>query len=388
VIAFDSIHDHNVSRLINRPGAYEWWEICAFNSAGTGIVVKFFRADPFATAYRLALQIHMTGRAVDPAQIQPMSFPAISVAMFHERKLLARTHVAGLPGAFHTDDHSSAAWKIAFSSGASLSRDADGWTLRLDRFAATRRRDRISIRPGRNEFDCEIHGQIHLNPAFQAITLQRAAMPDGPDGSTHEWLCTCPSAITSGCIQITSIRPPSRRQTEPSVEFDLDGSTAGFDHFWGTGLIGHGMRRWYRAAMRWNQGAVLAELPVIRKYIQLAGTMMRFAPNALPELTRCDHQRTKVFQRSAWLLAHPMELQWAREEEHQSMTHEIKSLHDALPYRGFAFTDAKYTTGRPPDHTIVGPMIGTFEMIQPARADWWLWRKLVRRDAGRPIART
>ncbi len=359
------------SHLAPRAGAYEWWEVEARDTTGQALTLQFVNGNPFDPQYRKQAMRQLAGQTVDVMDIRGSSYPAFRCTILQDRQVKAKCDMRCPPRSFdekfYRDD-----WSISYrGTDIKWSACADreqGWDICF-RNCPTRPRGMKAFYRPQPEDGCHMQGSLHITPAFSTTTLLRSSMPDSPDGATHEWLIALPAARISGSITIT------RPEGETTIE--IENWSGAVHHFWGSGIIGRGMRRWYRSSLTWGDGALHCELPILRKYIQLAGTSMLFRPDALPRIVRVDHQRTTAFQRSAWLLAHPLQADWTSEYENIALRQSVERLHDACPFAGTALTDATLTIGASPDEEIIGPAVGSFSMLQPARADWLLWKHCI-----------
>lgn len=355
------------SQLGNQPGAYEWWQLEAFDQEGTGLHLGLYNGDPFHPVYRQAVRRYLAGKTTEPAHLRPSTFPAVRLSVFEKKELVARAHWTTKPYSFAVNAK-GADWSVQVGPVLlRASRTISGWSVVIQETATQKTGWRAALgmnrEPGRT-----ISASIDITHAFKTISMRRAAMPDAPNGATHEWTLLAPAAQCSGVIDLG----PANHD-HGCKQLTLNGAFGSFHHFHGSGLIGNGMRRWYRGSMVWKDGAVLCELPIIRKYIQLAGTLSYFTPGKPPVILRCDHQRTTTFQRSAWLLAHPLEVHWRQLEFPAELSLPVKRLQDALPFRGISLCDTQFAIGRVPDDLVVGPGLGIFELLQPSRTDWRLY---------------
>lgn len=372
LIETKQIHAENRARRPTGRGAYEWWQIEAFDPEGSGVIVTLNHGDPFSRRYRRAIRRDRNGRLVDPAALRPETYPAVRIALFHKHRLLARGYES-LPARSFRESAADEPWSIRMGETA-FAEDGEGWTLRTSVIP-----QRIGLagvlRPGAF-LDSSISGSIEIEPRFHTTTLERSSLPDAPSGTSHSWLPACPSGRVRGQFKVEI---PGR----PVFAVDLSNAEGSVEHFWGTGPIGEGVRRWYRARLSWDEGAAIAELTIIRKYIQLAGTLMYFQPDKpAPSIVRCERPPTTVFQRSKWLLAFPTELTWHDPQHEMQLTHRISGLTDASPSRASCLSEATLQIGQAPDETIIGPHPGVFEIMQPQRTDWSLWHCWLHESTG------
>ncbi len=376
------------SRLVDRPGAYEWWQFEAFDETGNGITVALYNGDPFHPTYRRAVRRNLSGQPVDAAHLRATTFPAARVSIFQEKNLVARGHWATGPRSLRVGGRGRS-WSAQIGPvNLETNSQANGWRLRIQPTPTQRLGIKGYTQPNRNAGNTIQNVDLQITPTFQTTTIQRAAMPDSPDGSTHDWLIVCPAATVTGNIELTNPAPTKNSSSSPAspIHIELNDETLGsLNHFWGTGLLGNGLRRWYRGSLITPQGAIFTELPVIRKYIQLAGTLMHFAPASdAPALLRCDHQHSTGFQRSSWLLAHPLAMEWRNQIANVEIAFPIAQLHDAQPFRGLTLCSTQFEAGVIPDELILGPRTATFEILQPARADWRCWQRYLTAHTPKP----
>lgn len=363
------VHRHHRSHRITAHGGYEVWRLFAVNERGDGLCVAIANGDPLAPDYRAAVRDHRAGLLVDTTRLRPSAFPVVRISVYRSGVLLARGADLWPPNTFREEAVSSRPdeWAIAIG-GTRLERTGSGWSL-----IAT-------VRPaalGRNALrhpgplaGAEISCELHIAPASDSTTMQRAALPDSPSGASHDWLLTCPMAHVSGRIRFCD-------SNAVPVEMFLDHAPGLLDQLWGTGLFAEGIRRWYRAVTSWEGGTAIGELVIIRKFIQLAGTIMIFRPNRLPVILRTERLRPPAYERSHWLIAYPLELQWFRAAASAMLQHRVLGVPDSLPHRVLAWTEARLEAGQPPDELLVGPMRGWFELLQPGRVDASIWRPWV-----------
>ena len=356
------------SRLSVGPGCYEWWQFEAFDEEGTGICVGIYNGDPFHPLYRRAIRRHLGGQATEARMLQPSSFPSVRISVFVRKNLIARAHRMYAARGMEVSGEGSK-WSVR-AEGVILAADDDGgWELEIEESGIERLGFMGFVRPDRRGGGSLLRVSLRMESMFRTVTVGRASMPDSPNGSTHDWLVVCPAGRVMGSIEVVGGEGEAKRKLE------LRGAWGTLNHFWGTGLIGDRMRRWYRGTFLWDDGAVIAELPVIQKYIQLAGTLMYFSPGVVPRIYRCDHQRASAFQRSSWLLAHPLSMKWESAREGVAIIFPVKRLDDAQPFRGMALCETEFSMESETEDFSSGAGLGMIEILQPGRTDWWLWRR-------------
>ena len=373
-----SIHEHNRSRRIDAPGAYEWWEIQAFDEAGNGLICALHHGNGFDPAYRHAVRRLREGRVVESSRVKQTGYPAVRVAVFQGGRLAARAYAAYAPGTF-VEASRQEPWSIAIE-GTELravhhlledgrSAGADGWSLSVDVPATTRGWKGV-LRPG-TEPGGRIRAQLRVKPTFHTTTIARSSLPDSPSGAAHDWLIACPSSKVDGGIFWT-------RAGQPASEVRLAGALGAVEHFWGEGPVGEGTRRRYGARLSWPEGAAFGELIVVRKYIQIAGTLTHFVPGGAPRLARCDRAPRVDFQRSAWLLGYPLELTWSSRAHGLNLTQRVERLNDASPFDATCLASAVFEAWRPSvgeDARRLTNRLSVVRIWQPARADSRLWSR-------------
>lgn len=370
VIPTENIHEYNQAQFPAGLGAYEWWQIDAVDSQGNGLSVSIFNGNPFDYTYHYAIKRDRAGLPVVNLRLHPSAYPAVRVAIFKNSRLLSRSFTRWPAGSF-SQTHNQNQWSISVGN-TRLESAGNGWKLQSTtqpaRYGFT-----SLLNPG-SLINAKIQLEIDIQPQFNCLTLQRAAMPDSPSGTTHEWLIACPSAIITGIYTFEN-RADIRSD---NIKIKLENAKGSVNHFWGTGMLGEGLRRWYRSSITWHDGAAIAELPVIRKYIQLAGTLTWYRPDSLPIIMRCAKPHKTDYQRAAWLMAYPLEMSWHDPGTPSFVHHKIKNLNDTSPSTARAFTQATFEIGQRPDEIAFGPDMGIFEILQPARLNWRLWRPWIK----------
>lgn len=363
---------HLHSRSAPGTAAYEWWQVEAFDESGSGVRIELANGDPFDLGYRASIRRHGAGAYVEPALLGPTAYPAVRISLLRRHQLVARVHDLYDRGDFaETVGPGDDDWGIAIRHNT-LRRRGESWTLQAYG-APTEIGWRGLVQPGAiagGRLSCS----LNIQPRFRTTTVRRAFLPDSPQGATHDWFLACPAASVTGEVRLSV---PGRDE----IAVQLQQAPGAIDHFNGSGLIGRGMRRWYRTRLIWEDGAVVAETPTIRKYIQLAGTLMLFRPDEIPMIVRSERGPTPSFQRSSWLLAYPSALIWSDRATNTTLSLAVEHLHDSMPHRSFSLAQMEFETGQAPRELVVGPAAGVFEMLQPGRLDWWLWRRWLRSNA-------
>lgn len=402
--------------------SYEWWQLDALDRSGNALSISLFHGNPFDPAYRRSLQNEGQDEEVNRRRLMPASFPAVRMSLIVSGSLAARGYRSAHDMPFSERHAGTAGWSAGFDDlRLHHEPSTGGW-----RIAGSIPLDPIGLWNDLGLSWCHDRSaetsmptptaaiDVTITPAFAGPTVQRASMPDSPAGDRHDWFLMCPAGIVNGLVSIepmSTVRLPSERKRRsanrvadtlralahdpdaalpvtalsvPKAEQSIQGQTWTFrfdhahgtlDHYWGTGVVGNGMHRWYRARLLWDSGAVIAEIPTVKKYIQLAGTLMWFRPDEPPLIARCGLPGKSVFQRGAWLLAYPRHIQWRASPSNARITHALEHLIDVSPGRGLTITTAEFEAGLSPFETSHGPAAGLFEMIQPSRLDWHLWQR-------------
>ncbi len=390
----DELHARHHSRRLTSHGAYELWRLFAANEAGDGLSLTIANGDPFAPEYRATVRKHRAGFLVDTARLRPSAFPTLRLSIYRARRLLARAADLYPANSFRERSASPAdpAWSVSLGT-TRLERTTTGWSLVAD--ARPTALGRAALRRPGPLPGASINCELHITPALPDLTtLQRANLPDSPSGAMHDWLLVCPSARISGriCVTLPDQRP---------MEFFLDSASGSLDHFWGTGPLSESagshaaadrlspspaapasvsvsnVRRWYRARMAWDRGAAVGELVILRRFIQLAGSIMIFRPGRVPAILRTERLRPPVYERAHWLIAYPLELAWDQPSASARLEHRVSRVADVQPHHVLAFTEARLEAGQPPDELIAGPLSAHYELFQPGRIDAPYWRPFV-----------
>ncbi|MFG0330508.1 MAG: hypothetical protein ACF8PN_11490 [Phycisphaerales bacterium] len=368
LIPSDRIHEHNRSRRLTAFGGYELWRVAAFDRSRTGVIVSFFRGDPFDADYRQRVFDGRAGRAVESASMRPSSYPAVEIVVFSKGQLVAHSHAMAPPGAFAEAATNENPWWIRVATDQ-FQAEGGGWRLVASGVGRRLGLDGVR-RPGPTP-DGAIRVELNVQPAFSTTTVQRASAPDSPSGARHDWLLACPSAVVSGEVEFRSALGRVERLRAESWRGSVE-------HLWGSGPFGEGFRRWRCARLSWSDGAVVSELVILKKFIQIAGTLMIFRPDELPVIARCERPPETDYERGAWLLAFPLSMTWRSIDGVHEITHDRATPGLVRPHRAFGFSRATLESGEPPHEFVLENAPGVFEIIQPARLDWRLWRPWVR----------
>lgn len=358
-----AIHAHNRAAWTEELGAYEWWELSALDAGGSGLLCSIHFGDAFSPTYRRQVRQIRAGRFIEAALGRKTAAAALRTAVFSRGRLAARSDLAIDPRSF-IESGTAAPWSIDFAGGRLAAHD-QGWRLTLDAPCTTTGWRHI-VQPGAAA-GRTLSVRLTLAPRFHTPTYSRQFLPDSPAGAQHDWLPACPSGSASGTITWTD--PSGGRRT--LVLDDADGS---LDHFRGSGPIGEGLRRFLTARVAWPGGAAIGDLIIIRKYIQLAPTLMIFADGQAPRIIRGDRTPRAEFQRSAWLLGYPMMLTWASERQGVSITHAISRLADASPCRIAAVSRSSVRVEGGAREVRLEDQPGLVQMFQPPRIDAFPWR--------------
>ncbi|MCL4197111.1 MAG: hypothetical protein KJZ69_06425 [Phycisphaerales bacterium] len=362
-----AIHVHNRAAWTEELGAYEWWELSALDANGSGLVCSIHFGDAFSPAYRRNVRQIRAGRFIDAALGRKTAAVSLRVAVLALGRLAARSDLALDPRSFVEPD-ADAPWSIAFEGGR-LAAHGEGWRLVLDAPCTTtgwRHVLQPRLAAGRR-----LSVQLTLAPRFHTPCYLRQFLPDSPAGALHDWLPACPCGSASGTIAWSDA--VGQRRT-----LVLDDADGGMDHFRGSGPIGEGLRRFFTARVCWPGGAAIGELIIIRKYIQLAPSLMIFAQGEPPRIIRGDRTPRAEFQRSAWLLGYPMTLTWASERDGVAVTHAISRLADASPCRIAAVSRASVRVESASREVRLDDQPGLVQMIQPPRIDAFPWQRWCR----------
>lgn len=357
------VHAHNGVTWTDELGAYEWWEVSALDASRSGLVCSLHLGNAFDPAYRRQVRQLRAGRFVDASLGRKGSTAAIRLAVFRGGRLVARSDVRFDPLEFR-EQPDPRAWAIEFA-GNRLGREGDGWRLTLD-LPQTPFGWRSVLRPG-STGSGRIRVDLDIQPRFQTSTFFREFLPDSPSGATHDWLPACPGASVRG-------RAECSREGEASDTVDLADADGSLDHFRGTGPIGEGIRRYYIGRVNWPGGAAIGELIIIRKYIQLAPSLMIFSADESPRLIRGDRTPRADFQRSAWLLGYPMSLAWLNQREAVSVEHAVDKLADASPCRTAAVSRCSIRVESAVREVRFEDRPGLVQLIQPPRIGAFPWR--------------
>lgn len=346
------------------PGSYDWWEINAFDETGSGFTASIAVGNPFDPAYRTAVRNDRLGRLDAGGVLRRSRFCATRCSIFENGQLIAR-HASTFD--WQAKATSENEFRIGSDHVALTHHDDDSWTLTVD--APTQAHGiRGVLTPGRADRG-RITAALRMTPMPGLRPLSRTLLPDSPAGSTHDWLLAVGRASVSGTVEITSADKRTRST-------NLESAQASIDSFRGTGPLGEGVRRFFLAWAPIPEGVVVGELVIVRKYIQIAPTLLVLHQSGHVEVMRCDRVPRATFQRSKWLLAYPMKMTWRHEMNRWHIDHSLPGLHEAQPCRSLTLTDAAITCPTQSGSDLVRNLraAGRVRLIQPSRLDSWMWR--------------
>lgn len=362
-VSTDEIHAYNGITWTDELGAYEWWEISALDATGSGLLCSLHVGNAFDPAYRRHVRQLRAGRFVEPMLGRKSATAAIRVALFNRGRLIARSHI-GIDPDHVRETAVASGWSLHFGENH-LTADGDGWILHLNvPRTPTGLQSVVKRSPvagGRIKVD------LQVQPRFHTQTFFRGFLPDSPSGASHDWLPACPCASVTGTMEWAGGKGGAEK-------FELNNADGSVDHFRGSGPIGEGIRRYYIARVAWPGGAAIGELIVIRKYIQLAPSLMIFTADEPPRIIRGDRTPRADFQRSAWLLGYPLSLGWLSERDGIVVEHEMDRLADASPYRTAAISRCRVQIDSAAREVRLEDHPGLVQLIQPPRIDGFPWR--------------
>ncbi len=355
------------SRSPASPGAYEWWQIDASTDDGSGLRFELCNGDPFHPDYRETCAQLRTGRMIPASACRPSGYPGLRLALFDRGEVFARADLAYPPDSFR-EEIADGQWK-AILGPHRLTADSTELTASV-RCPVMRSGLRGLLRPGLIP-GSQLTLSINVRREFTCPALQRSSYPDANDGSTHDWIIALPAAVLTLEAALSVPGQPDRH-------LSLSHARGTVEHFWGAGPAGEGFRRFYTARSRWDSGTAVGELTILRKFIQIAPTLLLFAPETEPAVYRCLRPASPEYQRSAWLLAYPLNLRFEEPEAGVVVDHVMEARRISLPHQGLARTRCTVTH---PNWT--RQCAGTFDFVQPARGDWGPWSRWARPVAHR-----
>jgi hypothetical protein len=439
----------NRSRCPANPGSYEWWRFEAVDpGARTGCVLTFHNGLAFSPQYRRQVARHYDGTGAGrPELIWPEAHPAVSIAVFQNGKSLRRSDLLYKPGAL---SESTDPWTVRIGP-SSIRQEGAGWRLSLRgtpwslglagpqlhpdeeirielefqpqlqsptlerAYLPEQRRVRWPARRDVSDETASViaaleRGADSSEPAIVLSSVRAAAAEPGdadeqpvagaadaePDeeGSAdldatpierptaqHRWLLACPSARVTGTITVTTKKGKQTIQLENAIGYH--------DHVWGSGPIGEGFHSRFATRVSWPDGAVVCDLPMYGRYVQVAATFMLFHKTRPPSVYRGDRVQLASPQLSAWMLPLPGEMRWREVKDavsvHQEATATVESL--AHGSRGLATVDVTYPAEEDADaaasarkgmRTVRG--LGITELDQYNRMDMPVISRLIERS--------
>ncbi len=446
-VDLSELPERNRSRCPDAPGSYEWWRFEAVDpGARTGCVVTLHNGLAFSPLYRRQVARHYDGSGtVRPELIWPQAHPAVSIAVFKDGKSLRRSDLLYKAGAFaeigepwaarigpNVLEQTKTGWKLSFR-GTPWSLGFAGPQLHPDEeilvelefkrqlqsptleraYLPEQRRVRWPVR--RHEPDetanviaalergteggrpSDVLSSTHAvepapEPESDASAVIEAEADDAeerPDedstpierpSAQHHWLLACPSAQVSGTITVTTKKGKQTLKLENAIGYH--------DHVWGSGPIGEGFHCRFATRASWPDGAVVCDLPMYGRYVQVAATFMLFHRTKPPSIYRGDRVMLTAPQLSAWLLPLPTEMRWKGVREAVTVHQEAASTIELLAHgaRGLATVDLSYpdeedesarSAARKGMRTVRG--LGITELDQYNRMDMPILSRLIER---------
>ncbi|MFG0251460.1 MAG: hypothetical protein ACF8NJ_01140 [Phycisphaerales bacterium JB038] len=433
----------NRSRCPSAPGSYEWWRFEAVDpGARTGCVVTLHNGLAFSPQYRRQVTRHYDGAGAGrPELIWPDAHPAVSIAVFHDGKSLRRSDLLYRSGAFvetgepwsarigpNLLEETPSGWKLSFRGtpwslglgGPQLHPDEEiqvelefrrhlesptleraylpeqrrvPWPSRRDIpdetanvIAALERGTEVgepgkvlSSTPDRDVVPEAMPEEEEVEAPEEEGSVDEEAIPIERPPGQHHWLLSCPSAQVTGTIIVTTKKG---KQT-----LTLENALGYHDHVWGSGPIGEGFHCRFATRASWPDGAVVCDLPMYGRYVQVAATFMLFHRTKPPTVYRGDRVMLTAPQLSAWLLPLPTEMRWRGVREEVTVHQEASSTIELLAHgaRGLATIDLTYPdeeeesahAARKGMRTVRG--LGITELDQYNRMDMPILSRLIER---------
>ena len=152
----------------------------------------------------------------------------------------------------------------------------------------------------------------------------------------HRWLLACPTAEVRGSITVEA------RKGGGTLEFE---SASGYhDHVWGSSLLGEGYHSRYATRLNWPDGALVCDLPMYARYVQVAATFILFSENEPPRVYRGERTRLTSTQFTTWLMSQAKQMKWREVKKTVQMHQEAVAVIDSTPYsvRSLATVDLSY----------------------------------------------
>ncbi len=421
-------------------------------AARSGCVVTLHNGLAFSPLYRRQVARHYDGTGAGrPELIWPEAHPAVSIAVFQDGKSVRRSDLVYKPGSFtetgdpwalrvgpNSVEQFQAGWRVTLRgtpwslglAGPQLHPDED---IRINlefqplldsptlerAYLPEQRRARWPVRRDVSDEMASVIAALERGsaasepatvlssaragepPATQAEAREAAQPPAGAGADAadaadeapaeaaspltrpptlHHWLLACPSARVNGTITVTTRKGKQTLKLENGIGYH--------DHVWGSGPIGEGFHSRFATRASWPDGAVVCDLPMYGRYVQVAATLMLFHKTRPPSIYRGDRVQIASPQLSAWMLPLPGEMRWSEVKDavtvHQEATATVESL--AHGARGLATVDLTYpaeddegatSSARKGMRTVRG--LGITELDQYHRMDMPVLSRLIER---------
>lgn len=407
-VELSDLAQRNRSRCPSAPGSYEWWRFEAMDlGARTGCVVTLHNGLAFSPLYRRQVARHYDGTgASKPELIWPEAHPAVSIAVFQNGKSLRRSDLVYRAGSFtETTDPWSArigpnsveqkgsGWRVSlrgtpwslgiagpqlhpdeeirvdlefqplltsptvermylpeqkrvrWPAGRDVSDETASVLAALERGSGTSdpaailTSARKTDRPGTESAEeARAAGAVQMAAGAAETLDPRAEQPtpiQRPPGQ-HRWLLACPCARVSGSISVTTKKGKQTIKIESGIGYH--------DHVWGSEPIGEGFHCRFATRASWPDGAVVCDLPMYGRYVQVAATLMLFHRTGPPSIYRGERVVLASPQLSAWMLPMPSEMRWREVKGAVSVHQEAIAAVESLAHgtRGLATVDLTY----------------------------------------------
>jgi hypothetical protein len=412
---------HAGGRAAHRPGSYVWRRFVAFDpESRSGVEVSFHDGYVFSPQYRRTVNRYYAGIAPPGPQLRASAHPAVSISVFEEGKSWRPSVLHYRPSDLSLSENP---WRLEIGPNA-LETESGLWKLAVRGCPWSMTVAGPQLHP-----DETIRAELSFEPLLPAASVERAYLPDvrqveapsEPDldeeedeedettvidelteadegleeepeptpakgdptprprpADRHDWLIACPSARVNGTITLRSEAGERR--------IELDRAVGYCDCIRGDGLLSPRFFRRYATYLQWADGALICDLPMHSKYVQVAATFMLFGRDGALRLFRGDRVRMTDSQFSTRALPYPGEMRWRETGGgltlRQKMLFPYQSTFSAVrslvaceaSFRAPADKGASDTSGM---RTVTA--IGFTEVDQPSRLDYPMINRLLDR---------
>lgn len=213
----------DASKLVNEPGAYEWWNFFALDAASDLSVSMIFNAaDPFNCDYRRAVYAHRADPDAPAPSPRDYSLLQLQVTVDGTTVFSALRNPPGVTVSFSEEEPRGQVGDSTFSG--SVEGGVKVYRLHIDAPDTTN--------------NARMEADIVLSAGAPGFTVNGGLYGTMEGGTQHAWQFPLGNPRSSGHVRVT------RRDGEVLVDKDLEGG--GYtDHMWGGAMLTDSLSSWH-----------------------------------------------------------------------------------------------------------------------------------------------